>query len=121
MLREHLRVVTGAASPSQGGESWSLPSGAGPSRWLAVVWFLLEPGLTRRLEEVCGGVGAGRNILLVLGLHAHPSLGPGWFGGAVPQWLDSRFCLAETPALTLTGCGSVAGGQSPASSFPLGP
>ena len=70
---------------------------------------------------VCGGVGAGRNILLVLGLHAHPSPGPGWFGGAVPQWLDSRFGLAETPALTLTGCGSVAGGQSPASSFALGP
>lgn len=70
---------------------------------------------------MCGGVGAGRNILLVLGLHAHPSPGPGWFGGAVPQWLDSRFGLAETPALTLTGCGSVAGGQSPASSFALGP
>ena len=29
MLREHLRAVRGAAGPSQGGESWGLPSGLG--------------------------------------------------------------------------------------------
>lgn len=28
------------------------------------------------------GWEAGRNTLLALGLHAHPSPGPGWFGGA---------------------------------------
>lgn len=48
-----------------------------------------------------GWVETGRNTLLALGLHAHPSPGPGWFRGAALQWLDSRFGLAETPALTL--------------------
>lgn len=58
-----------------------------------LVWFLLKPELTRRLEGLGAGVGAGRNALLALGLHAHPSPGPGWFGGAVPGQGPSGWIL----------------------------
>ena len=126
MLREHLRAVRGAAGPSQGGGSWGLPSGLGQGPLACRAWFLLEPGLPRRLEGLGGGGREKRPPAAGPACSPFPRTRVVWGSCAWPrvQWPDSRFGLVETPGqplvLTLTGCGSVAGGQSPASSSPLG-